>query len=210
MCVLRIAVLLIARVAAALGCCVVSVGYSLVVRGGEKQTKGLSPDGTPMRLMMNQSIKQMILSAFVIFQMVAMCSQSLGSDKEMFDSDNWPGFLAQHDMVWDRVPNRWELSPFTGNGNVGFLFYQAEDDAKNVISIFTGRHDYCDHRLPHEGNENLWIYRSRLPLGRFQASVEGRYSIGRFAFKPVECGVDWNNSDRPRVIQGARTGTQSS
>ena len=47
MCVLRIAVLLIARVAAALGCCVVSVGYSLVVRGGEKQTKGLSPDGTP-------------------------------------------------------------------------------------------------------------------------------------------------------------------
>ena len=123
--------------------------------------------------MMNRSIKQMILGAFVILQMVAMCSQSLGADKEMFESENWPGFLAQHDLVWDRVPSRWELSPFTGNGNVGFLFYQAEDDAKNVISIFTGRHDYCDHRLPHEGNENLWIYRSRLPLGRFKLQSKG-------------------------------------
>ncbi len=88
-------------------------------------------------------------------------------------SVDWPNFLAQHDMVWDRVPPRWELAPFTGNGNVGFLFYQAKGDAKNVISIFAGRHDYSDHRLPHEGNENLWIYRSRLPLGHFKLKSKG-------------------------------------
>lgn len=82
-------------------------------------------------------------------------------------------FLAQHDMMWDRIPNRWEVAPYTGNGNVGFLFYQADTEAKNVISIYTGRHDYYDHRLPVDGNEFLWIYRSRLPLGHFKIESKG-------------------------------------
>lgn len=86
---------------------------------------------------------------------------------------DYQSFLAQHDMTWDRVPHRWEVAPFSGNGNVGFLFYQAKDDAKNVISIHAGRHDYYDHRLPHEGHELLWIYRGRLPLGRFQLESKG-------------------------------------
>ena len=30
-------------------------------------------------------------------------------------------FLGRHDMVWDRIPNRWEVSPYTGNGNVGVV-----------------------------------------------------------------------------------------
>ncbi len=82
-------------------------------------------------------------------------------------------FLGQHDMVWDRVPNRWEVAPYTGNGNVGFLFYQADGEAKNIISIYAGRHDYYDHRAPHEGHENLWIYRSRLPQGHFNLESKG-------------------------------------
>ena len=36
----------------------------------------------------------------------------------------------------------------------------------------TGRGDY-DHRLPHDGNEMLWIYRSRLPLGHFELASQG-------------------------------------
>ena len=86
---------------------------------------------------------------------------------------DYESFLAQHDLVWDRLPNRWELAPYTGNGNVGFLFYRAKGEAKNVVSIYTGRHDYYDHRLPHEGHEMLWIYRSRLPLGHFNVESKG-------------------------------------
>ncbi len=86
---------------------------------------------------------------------------------------DFKAFLGQHDMVWDRIPNRWEVAPYTGNGNVGFLFYQGEDEAKNVISLHVGRHDYYDHRLPFEGNENLWIYRGRLPLGHFKVESKG-------------------------------------
>ena len=86
---------------------------------------------------------------------------------------DYGAFLGQHDMVWDRVPHRWEISPFTGNGSVGFLFYQAEGETKNVISIYAGRHDHYDHRLPYEGHEMLWIYRSRLPLGYFNLTSTG-------------------------------------
>ena len=86
---------------------------------------------------------------------------------------DYDAFLKQHDMLWDRLPNRWEVAPFSGNGNVGFLFYQAKGDAKNVISIYTGRHDYYDHREPFEGDDLLWIYRSRLPLGHFKLTSQG-------------------------------------
>lgn len=92
---------------------------------------------------------------------------------EVATSINWPDFLGRHDMVWDRVPHRWEVAPYTGNGNVGFLFYQAQGEAKNVISIYAGRHDYYDHRLPHDGKQMLWIYRSRLPLGHFNLTSKG-------------------------------------
>ncbi len=85
----------------------------------------------------------------------------------------WEDFLSRHDLVWDRVPHRWELAPFSGNGNVGFLFYQANDDPQNGISIHVGRQDYYDHRLPVDGQQLLWIYRCRLPLGRFRLQSQG-------------------------------------
>ncbi|MEP4889956.1 MAG: hypothetical protein ABJV04_08015 [Aliiglaciecola sp.] len=86
---------------------------------------------------------------------------------------DYQSFLSQQDLVWDRIPNKWTVAPYTGNGNVGFLFYQAENEAKNVISIHTGRHDYYDHRLPYKGEEMLWIYRGRLPLGHFNLTSKG-------------------------------------
>jgi alpha-L-fucosidase 2 len=68
---------------------------------------------------------------------------------------DYEAFLSRHDMTWNRLPNRWEVAPYTGNGNVGFLFYQAKGSAKNVISIHAGRHDYYDQRLPHKGDQML-------------------------------------------------------
>lgn len=100
----------------------------------------------------------------------AVFAAGVSAKAEVID---YEAFLGQHDMTWNRIPNRWEVAPYTGNGNVGFLFYQAQGEAKNVISLYTGRHDYYDHRAPHDGNEMLWIYRSRLPLGHFKLKSEG-------------------------------------
>ena len=98
---------------------------------------------------------------------------STGTSSAQQTSVDYKAFLGQHDLTWDRIPNRWEVAPFSGNGNIGFLLYQDKRDAKNVISIYTGRHDYYDHREPFEGNELLWIYRSRLPLGHFELTSKG-------------------------------------
>jgi hypothetical protein len=83
-------------------------------------------------------------------------------------------FLSRHDLIWDRTPDCWQLAPYTGNGNVGFLFYQKEGDEANTIGLHVGRHDYYDHRLPHEGQQMVWIYRTRLPLGHFKLKSKGK------------------------------------
>ncbi|MGB7327068.1 MAG: hypothetical protein WBD31_19485, partial [Rubripirellula sp.] len=64
----------------------------------------------------------LLLAMTVLLQATTSSAQSI----------DWPGFLSRHDMVWDQIPNRWEVAPYSGNGNVGFLFYQAEGEAKNV------------------------------------------------------------------------------
>jgi hypothetical protein len=90
---------------------------------------------------------------------------------------NYETFLSQHDMIRDRIPNRWATAPFTGNGNIGFLFYQSNQELKNVISVYAGCHDYYDHRLPYEGRDMSWIYLSRLPLGRFNLASTKALSV---------------------------------
>ena len=82
-------------------------------------------------------------------------------------------FVSRHDMVWDRTPDSWTTAPFSGNGNVGFLFYQIEGGPKNAMSLHVGRHDYYDHRLPYEDQQMVWIYRTRLPLGHFNLESKG-------------------------------------
>ena len=103
--------------------------------------------------------------------MTALLTHSLASFATL-DVD-YASFLANHDMTWNRIPARWEVAPYTGSGMVGFLFYQGEDEAKNVISIHAGRHDYYDHRVTGERDENMWIFRGRLPLGHFKLTSQG-------------------------------------
>lgn len=88
-------------------------------------------------------------------------------------SIDYESFLSNHDMIWDKVPDGWQVAPFSGNGNVGFLLYQGIEEKKNTIGLHVGRHDYYDHRLPHEDKHMLWIYRCRLPLGHFKLQSEG-------------------------------------
>jgi arylsulfatase A-like enzyme len=115
-------------------------------------------------------MNQLIRKSWVAGLMVLMTAFSSGASE--LSRVDYEAFLGQHDMLWDRIPNRWEVAPYTGNGNVGFLFYQAQGEAKNMISIYAGRHDYYDHRLDEAGDLS-WIYRCRLPLGHFNLESTG-------------------------------------
>ncbi|MGB1127420.1 MAG: discoidin domain-containing protein [Opitutales bacterium] len=84
---------------------------------------------------------------------------------------DYEAFLGNHDMTWNRVPVRWEIAPFSGNGKIGFQLYRRKGDPQNVISVNVGRQDYHDHRLP--DHAHTWVYRSRLPLGHFRLESKG-------------------------------------
>jgi len=45
------------------------------------------------------------------------------------DRVNWEKFLGRHDLVWDRLPKRWEDGPFDGNGRFGTVFFQDSDNS---------------------------------------------------------------------------------
>ena len=110
-----------------------------------------------------------------LFSTLLICFFLLQAKANQVQSEiDYDAFLQQHDLLWDETPHRWELAPYSGNGNVGFLFYKHRSDQENQISLHLGRHDYYDHREPIDGKDHLWIYRGRLPLGRFQLTLQGK------------------------------------
>ena len=113
------------------------------------------------------------LKLFALVILARLLIAGLSAKTPTADID-YAAFLGQHDMIWDQTPHRWEVSPYSGNGNIGFLFYKHKTDPANAISLHLGRHDYYDHRLPVDGDDHLWIYRGRLPLGRFQITCKGK------------------------------------
>ena len=125
------------------------------------------------------TIKGLTIATLAPILLVSVTAQTLEAKsppqaKSPVANIDYASFLGQHDMIWDQTPHRWEVSPYSGNGNIGFLFYQHKSDPANAISLHLGRHDYYDHRLPVDGDDHLWIYRGRLPLGRFQISAQGK------------------------------------
>jgi hypothetical protein len=101
---------------------------------------------------------------------------------------DWPAFMARQDMVWSKVPTRWNEAPFMGNGMIGLFLYQEISNPdntystaeKNVLSLHLGRGDYYDNRPPLDGKPHTWIYRGRLPIGFFRIKSKGDVT-----------GVDW-------------------
>jgi len=61
---------------------------------------------------------------------------------------DWPAFLARSDMVWTRVPDRWEAGAFLGNGLMGANVYATPDGKSLMWRI--GRSDvvYRGSRIP--------------------------------------------------------------
>ncbi|WP_299668737.1 glycoside hydrolase family 95-like protein [uncultured Polaribacter sp.] len=111
----------------------------------------------------------------VCFSAMLFSIQSFSQNKEIDFKVDYESFLSKHDMFWDIVPDKWQTAPYTGNGNVGFLFYQTKKEGDNVMSVYVGRHDYYDHReAKTKAEEMLWIKRSRLPLGHFNLISEGK------------------------------------
>src|SRR3954451_7597311 len=63
-------------------------------------------------------------SAIVIFAGLLLTSARAA---EVQDKIDWPNFLARHDLVWNKVPEKWGEGAFTGNGLLGLMMYKTDD-----------------------------------------------------------------------------------
>ena len=81
---------------------------------------------------------------------------------------DWPTFMRQHEMVFDKLPTGWRDSPYFGNAMIGSMFYQAD----NAIELDVFRGDVQDHRT----NQYGWTAysRPRLMIGHFLLHPVGK------------------------------------
>ncbi len=88
---------------------------------------------------------------------------------------DWPGFLAGHDPVWNRMGNEWWQAPFVGDGELGMI---ARLGGERILRLEVGSNRVHDHRT-----DDLWKgkvpdaievqNRGRLPIGRFELTTAG-------------------------------------
>lgn len=102
-----------------------------------------------------------VLAMFVAANFTAR-AESVASDVD------WPAFMRQHDMTFDRLPGNWTEAPHFGNAMVGSMIYQ--DDGAIKLQVF--RADVHDHR------DDTWGWtaysRPRLQIGHFLLHTVGK------------------------------------
>lgn len=81
---------------------------------------------------------------------------------------NWPSFMRQHDMIFDKLPGSWKEAPHFGNAMVGSMLYQVD----NTLRLQVFRADIQDHRDDSYG----WpaYSRPRLLIGHFSLHPVGK------------------------------------
>jgi len=62
-----------------------------------------------------------------------------GLSAQVIDQVDWESFLSRHDMVWKRLPDRFENAAFTGNGHLGAMVFSADEG--QAIKWQMGRSD---------------------------------------------------------------------
>ncbi|KQS36773.1 glycoside hydrolase family 95-like protein [Pedobacter sp. Leaf194] len=113
----------------------------------------------------------MIVSFFCAF------SLSANADSSIKEEINWAKFLSKHDLVFDKMPERWEEAPYFGNGFIGSMVYGTLGSEKTInIQIF--RTDVQDHRNESAG----WAAysRPRLMIGHFELTTKGKIKTTSF------------------------------
>jgi len=101
---------------------------------------------------------------------------------------DWASFLADHDLLWTRLPEAYGERPFLGNGQLGSMIYRAGDE----IRVPLGRTDVQDHRDDASG----WAAysRPRFLLGELALRPAGRIRGGQLRLDL------WNAEVRGEIV----------
>ncbi|MEN8863825.1 MAG: glycoside hydrolase family 95-like protein [Lentimonas sp.] len=105
------------------------------------------------------------INSLLLFTVLCGGAQQVVADVKV-DVD-WPDFIARHDLVWERAPMAWHDGPFMGNGMLGSMLHQLDDQ---TLRISLGRADVEDHKKKGQP----FISQSRLPNGYFTLKTAGK------------------------------------
>jgi alpha-L-fucosidase 2 len=78
---------------------------------------------------------------------------------QVADEVDWPAFLSRHDMVWERLPDRFESAAFTGNGQLGAMVFT------------TGKGRSLKWQI---GRSDVAFNRSRISIGDLVLTPQGK------------------------------------
>ncbi len=103
--------------------------------------------------------------AFGLFLMLQASCVTTRRPAEVVDKVDWPAFLARHDMVWTKLPDKWGSGAFTGNGLLG----------ANVFTIEKGTNRFLRW---HIGRSDVTLAGSRIPIGDLVLKTTGTLEGG--------------------------------
>ena len=84
-------------------------------------------------------------------------------------SVDWPQFMSQQDLVWNRLPQDYYEGAFVGNGLLGTIIFR-DNLETNSLRFEIGRTDIYDHRA---GGSAMYE-RCRLPIGQALLTPVGK------------------------------------
>ncbi|MBC8125994.1 MAG: alpha-L-fucosidase [Gloeobacteraceae cyanobacterium ES-bin-144] len=97
---------------------------------------------------------------FAIALFLLVCTVMVGRlPAQVIDNIDWKNFLSRHDMVWKRLPDRFENAAFTGNGHLGAMVFST--DKSQSLKWQMGRSDVV-------------FGTSRIPIGDFLLTPLGK------------------------------------
>jgi alpha-L-fucosidase 2 len=79
---------------------------------------------------------------------------------------DWPRFLGQQDLLWSKLPSKWEEGAFLGNGLLGAMVFA---DQPRALAFQLGHTGVTEHRKVKEPI----LARPRLPVGRLNVETAG-------------------------------------
>lgn len=115
-----------------------------------------------------------LMKGLVLTACVQACCIVTARPNVVREQIDWPAFMGQHDMTFDKLPRNWKEAPHFGNAMIGSMLYQSG----NSIRLQVFRADVQDHRDDRYG----WPAYSRAHL-----------QIGHFSLHPVGklTGCSW-------------------
>lgn len=88
------------------------------------------------------------------------------------DAVDWPSFMANQDMIWDRLPDNWFNAPFLGNGEQGTLMYKLDNRTLRWDVGCSAAHEHRPVEKDDQSEKNpMVLNRGRHFIGHLQLEL---------------------------------------